>query len=124
MFIYQEQDENTLNVKTAIGESYQCFLPKQDEANKESEPSYNGPSPLELLSPLFTKQACSYRVNTFTIVTYNTYIYIYCFKLQLFIFILSYRLTLIGYTRYAMDVMSDNIIMNVKARRKKSKNTI
>lgn len=61
--IYQEQDENTLNLKTAIGESYQCFIPKQDEVNKESESSYNGPSPLELLSPLFSKQACSYRVN-------------------------------------------------------------
>jgi endoplasmic reticulum lectin 1 len=53
-------------VKTAIGESYQCILPKQDEVNKESEPSYNGPNPLELLSPLFSKQACSYRVNIFT----------------------------------------------------------
>lgn len=62
--LLQEQDENTLNLKTAIGESYQCFLPKQDEVNKESELSYNGPSPLELLSPLFSKQACSYRVIT------------------------------------------------------------
>lgn len=64
-----------MNVKTAIGESYQCFLPKQDEVNKESEPSYNGPSPLELLSPLFTKQACSYRVNIFKIVIYNILYY-------------------------------------------------
>jgi len=48
---------------TAIGESYRCFLPKQDEVNKESETNYNGPSPLELLSPLFSKQACSYRVR-------------------------------------------------------------
>jgi len=61
--IFQEQDENTLNVITAIGESYQCFLPTQDEVNKESDTTYNGPSPLELLSPLFTKQACSYRVR-------------------------------------------------------------
>eukprot|EP00102_Acyrthosiphon_pisum_P025584 XP_016662794.1 PREDICTED: endoplasmic reticulum lectin 1-like [Acyrthosiphon pisum] len=60
-----EQDENTLNVKTAIGESYQCFLPKKDKVNKESDTTYNGPSPLELLSPLFTKQACSYRIDTY-----------------------------------------------------------
>lgn len=64
-----------MNVKTAIGESYKCFLPKQDEVNKESEPSYNGPSPLELLSPLFTKQACSYRVNIFTIFIFYTILY-------------------------------------------------
>jgi len=63
LLIYQEQNENTLNVVTAIGESYQCLLPKQDEVNKESDTPYNGPSPLELLSPLFSKQACSYRVR-------------------------------------------------------------
>jgi len=63
LLIFQEQDENTLNVITAIGESYQCILPKQDEVNKESDTTYNGPSPLELLSPLFSKQACSYRVR-------------------------------------------------------------
>lgn len=62
-FVSQAQDDNTLSVKTSIGESYQCFLPNQDEVNKESESSYSGPSPLELLSPLFSKQACSYRVN-------------------------------------------------------------
>lgn len=50
-------------MKTAIGESYQCFLPKEDEENKEAESSYDGPNPLELLSPLFSKQACSYRVH-------------------------------------------------------------
>jgi len=60
-------DENTLSVKTAIGESYKCFLPKQDAVNKESESSYNGPSPLELLSPLFSNQACSYRVDIYWI---------------------------------------------------------
>ncbi|XP_025413896.1 endoplasmic reticulum lectin 1 isoform X2 [Sipha flava] len=65
--LVKEQEENILNVKTAIGESYQCILPKQDEVNKESEPSYNGPNPLELLSPLFSKQACSYRVDTYWI---------------------------------------------------------
>jgi len=63
LLIFQEQDENTLDVVTAIGESYKCFLPNQDEVNKESDTTYNGPSPLELLSPLFSKQACSYRVR-------------------------------------------------------------
>jgi len=63
LLIFQKQNENTLNVMTAIGESYRCFLPKQDEVNTESETTYNGPSPLELLSPLFSKQACSYRVR-------------------------------------------------------------
>lgn len=52
-------------VKTSIGESYQCSLPNQNEVNKESDSSYDGPSPLELLSPLFSKQACSYRVNIY-----------------------------------------------------------
>lgn len=51
-----------MSVITAIGESYKCFLPKQDEVNKESVTSYKGPNPLELLTPLFSKQACSYRV--------------------------------------------------------------
>lgn len=50
-------------MKTSIGESYQCFLPNQNEVNKESDSSYGGPSPLELLSPLISNQACSYRVN-------------------------------------------------------------
>lgn len=69
---FKTQNENILSVKTAIGESYQCFLPKQDEESKEAESSYDGPSPLELLSPLFSKQACSYRVNIKTLV--NVYI--------------------------------------------------
>lgn len=76
-FCFQEPDENTLSVKTAVGESYNCFLPKQDEVNKESNPSYDGPSPLELLTPLFSKQACSYRVN----IIFNTEIV--CLKLVL-----------------------------------------
>ncbi|XP_050431886.1 endoplasmic reticulum lectin 1 isoform X2 [Adelges cooleyi] len=61
------QEENTLKVKTALGESYQCILPQQDEESKESKSPYSGPSPLELLAPLFSKQACSYRVDTYWI---------------------------------------------------------
>ncbi|VVC39640.1 Hypothetical protein CINCED_3A018497 [Cinara cedri] len=72
----KEPNENTLTVKTAIGESYRCFLPDQDEVNKESDSSYIGPSPLELLSPLFSKQACSYRVDTYWIYEVCHYRYV------------------------------------------------
>ncbi|XP_050542123.1 endoplasmic reticulum lectin 1 isoform X2 [Daktulosphaira vitifoliae] len=62
-----ENEQNKLYVKSPLGESYQCILPQHDEENRESGSPYDGPSPLELLSPLFSKQACSYRVDTYWI---------------------------------------------------------
>ncbi|VVC25220.1 Mannose-6-phosphate receptor binding domain,Glucosidase II beta subunit-like [Cinara cedri] len=63
----KEHSENTFTVQTAIGETYQCFLPNHVEINKKSDLPYEGPSPFELLLSLFSKQTCSSGVDTYWI---------------------------------------------------------
>ncbi|VVC26705.1 Mannose-6-phosphate receptor binding domain,Glucosidase II beta subunit-like [Cinara cedri] len=72
-----EHKGNSMTVKTAIGETYRCYLPPdQDEGNDEFDSSYSGPSPLELLSPLFSKQTCSYKVDNYWIYEVCHYRYV------------------------------------------------
>lgn len=60
-------DENVENmvITTVHKEKYKCLIPKvEDKETKRSE-NYNGPLPLELLSPLFQQSSCSYRLESY-----------------------------------------------------------
>ncbi|KAH0622856.1 hypothetical protein JD844_025624 [Phrynosoma platyrhinos] len=46
---------------TADKEKYKCILPVLTSGDEEEEKDYKGPSPAELLEPLFKQSSCSYR---------------------------------------------------------------
>ncbi|XP_007439424.2 endoplasmic reticulum lectin 1, partial [Python bivittatus] len=46
---------------TADKEKYKCILPVLANGDEEEEKDYKGPSPAELLEPLFKQSSCSYR---------------------------------------------------------------
>lgn len=54
-----------LIVTSSQQEKYRCILPKIREKEESSPVRYEGPSPLELLSPLFTQSSCSYRLESY-----------------------------------------------------------
>ncbi|EFX71320.1 hypothetical protein DAPPUDRAFT_308922 [Daphnia pulex] len=55
----------TVTMVTARKEKYVCSIPKMLETKEEEIPIYEGPNPLQLLSPLFTQMSCSYRLESF-----------------------------------------------------------
>ncbi|KAK9875145.1 hypothetical protein WA026_005936 [Henosepilachna vigintioctopunctata] len=60
--------ENTesMIVTSSHKEKYKCYLPRiQDKDGKESLEKYEGPSALELISPLFSQSFCSYRLESY-----------------------------------------------------------
>lgn len=54
-----------LIVTSSHQEKYRCILPKIREKEETSPVKYEGPSPLELLSPLFSQSSCSYRLESY-----------------------------------------------------------
>ncbi|XP_068085318.1 endoplasmic reticulum lectin 1 isoform X2 [Anabrus simplex] len=55
-----------LVVTTEHNEKYKCLLPQSQSKEKDSEEIYEGPNPLDLLSPVFTPTStCSYRLESY-----------------------------------------------------------
>lgn len=54
-----------LIVTSSQQEKYRCILPKIREKEETNSVKYEGPSPLELLSPLFSQSSCSYRLESY-----------------------------------------------------------
>lgn len=59
----QNSDAEPLFVTTHNKEKYNCLIPQLQNKESDSDTAYNGPTPLELLQPLFT--TCSYRVESY-----------------------------------------------------------
>ncbi|XP_044258642.1 endoplasmic reticulum lectin 1 [Tribolium madens] len=67
--------ENTENIDFANAENiivtsshqekYQCILPNIQEKETSSEEKYDGPTALEVISPLFTQSSCTYRLESY-----------------------------------------------------------
>nr|CAD7399726.1 unnamed protein product [Timema cristinae] len=58
-------DAETLVVSSENNEKYKCLLPHFQEKEKDTIDTYSGPSPLQLLQPLFTQLSCSYRLESY-----------------------------------------------------------
>lgn len=58
-------DLDSLVITSVHQEKYKCLIP--NTAGKESKRSdnYKGPTPLELLAPLFSQSSCSYRLESY-----------------------------------------------------------
>jgi len=58
-------NSENLIVTTSHQEKYRCVLPNIQERETSSEEKYEGPTALELISPLFTQSSCSYRLESY-----------------------------------------------------------
>lgn len=60
-----ENDLQTMTITTGHQEKYKCYLPNVVEKETKRAESYSGPTPIELLTPLFKQSACSYRLESY-----------------------------------------------------------
>ncbi|KAF6723751.1 Endoplasmic reticulum lectin 1 [Oryzias melastigma] len=61
--LYSEDD--FVIMTTAEKEKYKCLLPSLAFGEEDEGKSYSGPSPYELLEPLFKRSSCSYRIESY-----------------------------------------------------------
>lgn len=54
-----------MSVLTSRMEHYDCALPSLNETEDTTQKVYDGPSPFELVSSLFSSTACSYRIESY-----------------------------------------------------------
>nr|DBA27147.1 TPA: hypothetical protein GDO54_011322 [Pyxicephalus adspersus] len=59
------KEDNYIIMTTADKEKYKCMLPPTASENQDEERDYKGPSPAELLEPLFKQTSCSYRIESY-----------------------------------------------------------
>ncbi|GJQ82036.1 hypothetical protein Trydic_g6912 [Trypoxylus dichotomus] len=52
-------------VSSSHEEKYKCILPNIEEKESTVVEPYDGPTPLELISPLFSQSSCSYRLESY-----------------------------------------------------------
>uniref|UniRef100_A0A182IZ96 Endoplasmic reticulum lectin 1 n=1 Tax=Anopheles atroparvus TaxID=41427 RepID=A0A182IZ96_ANOAO len=58
-------DSEQIVVTSANKEKYRCVIPSITAKESTGDVEYNGPSPFELLEPLFSSTSCSYRIESY-----------------------------------------------------------
>ncbi|XP_028676252.1 endoplasmic reticulum lectin 1 isoform X2 [Erpetoichthys calabaricus] len=61
--LYKEDD--FVIMTTADKEKYKCMLPSLASGDENEDKVYSGPSPANLLNPLFKQSSCSYRIESY-----------------------------------------------------------
>ncbi|CAH2991090.1 unnamed protein product [Chilo suppressalis] len=61
----QVHNKEVLKVTTAQKEKYECHIPELQTKESISIEDYDGPSPINLLKPLFAQKICSYRLESY-----------------------------------------------------------
>ncbi|KAM8859871.1 endoplasmic reticulum lectin 1 [Spinachia spinachia] len=61
--LYKEDD--FVIMTTTEKEKYKCLLPSLTSGDGDDDKEYGGPSPGELLEPLFKRSSCSYRIESY-----------------------------------------------------------
>lgn len=59
------KNQEVLKVTTSHNEKYECRLPELHVKETINIEDYDGPSPINLLKPLFTQKICSYRLESY-----------------------------------------------------------
>ncbi|KHJ94204.1 glucosidase II beta subunit-like protein [Oesophagostomum dentatum] len=59
------RDDNSLRISTQNNENYICKMPAAPEEKQEKIAAYTGPTPAELLAPVYKEKVCSYRVEPY-----------------------------------------------------------
>ncbi|XP_055540039.1 endoplasmic reticulum lectin 1 isoform X2 [Wyeomyia smithii] len=57
--------DEEITVTTTNKEKYKCIIPSIATKESEGDVQYNGPSPIDLLVPLFSHSTCSYRIESY-----------------------------------------------------------
>ncbi|XP_053693681.1 endoplasmic reticulum lectin 1 isoform X2 [Sabethes cyaneus] len=57
--------DEEITVLTTNKEKYKCIIPSIATKEAEGDVQYNGPSPIDLLVPLFSHSTCSYRIESY-----------------------------------------------------------
>uniref|UniRef100_A0A914WBL5 Endoplasmic reticulum lectin 1 n=1 Tax=Plectus sambesii TaxID=2011161 RepID=A0A914WBL5_9BILA len=52
-------------ISTGSDEKYLCSLPKAPDGDKPKVQSYHGPTPGELMAPLYNQRSCTYRMEMY-----------------------------------------------------------
>ncbi|XP_055593591.1 endoplasmic reticulum lectin 1-like isoform X2 [Uranotaenia lowii] len=58
-------DDEEIIVSTTNKEKYKCIIPSIAAKEVDGDVQYNGPSPIDLLMPLFTHSTCSFRIESY-----------------------------------------------------------
>ncbi|XP_023015308.2 endoplasmic reticulum lectin 1 [Leptinotarsa decemlineata] len=58
-------DDETIIVTSEHKEQYKCYIPSITEKESNLDEKYDGPTALELISPLFTQTMCSFRLESY-----------------------------------------------------------
>lgn len=58
-------EDNFVIMTTTEKEKYKCLLPSLSNGDEDDDKDYSGPSPGELLDPLFKRSSCSYRIESY-----------------------------------------------------------
>ncbi|KAL6101716.1 erlec1 [Pungitius sinensis] len=61
--LYKEDD--FVIMTTTEKEKYKCLLPSLTSGDDDDDKDYGGPSPAQLLEPLFKRSSCSYRIESY-----------------------------------------------------------
>ncbi|CAH0750433.1 unnamed protein product [Diatraea saccharalis] len=61
----QTQKKEVLKITTTQNEKYECHIPESQTKEANSIEDYDGPSPINLLKPLFAQKICSYRLESY-----------------------------------------------------------
>lgn len=61
----EEVAQESIIVTSSHQEKYKCTIPAIIEKETNRDEKYNGPSALELLSPLFTQSMCSFKLESY-----------------------------------------------------------
>ncbi|KAM7408911.1 hypothetical protein PAMA_002568 [Pampus argenteus] len=61
--LYREDD--FVIMTTTEKEKYKCLLPSLTTGDEDDDKEYSGPSPGQLLDPLFKRSSCSYRIESY-----------------------------------------------------------
>ncbi|XP_029449287.1 endoplasmic reticulum lectin 1 isoform X2 [Rhinatrema bivittatum] len=59
------KEDNYVIMTTIHKEKYKCLLPLLANENEEEQRDYKGPTPRELLEPLFKQSSCSFRIESY-----------------------------------------------------------
>ncbi|XP_052756040.1 endoplasmic reticulum lectin 1 isoform X2 [Galleria mellonella] len=59
------ENKEVLKVTTSNNEKYECHIPEVSVKESTGIEEYNGPTPINLLKPLFAQKICSYRLESY-----------------------------------------------------------
>ncbi|CAH0714622.1 unnamed protein product, partial [Brenthis ino] len=62
---WASKNKDLLKVTTSHKEKYECHIPELHVKETQSIDEYEGPSPINLLKPLFSQKICSYRLESY-----------------------------------------------------------